>query len=118
MFRKPIIDIPEEYRPAIDELPGDLQRIAAVIEEVIPEHGVRITLILAQAFPGHPVYFRNPVKVIAAYRDNAMRAEYDRGGITAKELAIKTGLSLRYVEKILAMPSSQEELEERQFRLF
>lgn len=117
-FKRQIIDIPEEYRPDIDELPGDLRRIATAIEEAIPGMGVRLTLILAQIFPGQHMYFRSAEEFLIAYRDEAIRTEYDQGNVTAKELATKTGLSLRHVEKILSGPPSQDELQERQMRLF
>lgn len=113
-----IIHIPERYWPAIEELPGDLRRIAEAIERHIPGHGVRLTLLLAQIFHGNPVYFRNIKPLLRAYRDDAIRAEYDQGGVTAKELAMSYRLCLRQVEKILAQPGSQAELEAKQLRLF
>ena len=113
-----IIEIPEAYRPTIDNLPGDLRRIAAAIEASIPGEGVRLTLLLAQVFPGLPLYFRKVDEYLRAIRDDAIRAEYDLGGITAKELALKYRLCLRQIEKILARPSSQVELQERQLPLF
>lgn len=117
-FRREIIDIPEAWRPNIEDLPGDLKRIAEAIERHIPGQGVRMTLLIAQVFPGQTAYFRNPVKWMIAWRDDAMRAAYDQGGVTAKDLATITGLCTRQVEKILARPDSQAELKDKQLRLF
>ena len=113
-----IIDIPEPYRPTIEELPGDLRRIAAAIERHIPGEGVRLTLLLAQVFGGMPVYFRQVKQYLRPIRDDAIRAQYDQGGITAKELAMLHRVSLSTVEKILARPASQAELKAKQGRLF
>jgi len=115
---EPIIDIPEFYRPQVDDLPGDLRRIAAAIDDYIPGEGVRLTLLLAQIFPGQHIYIRNARVYLRAIRDDGIRAEYDLGGITSKELATKYRLCLRQIEKILARPSSQAELEEKQMSLF
>lgn|GEM_PF-2011669 len=117
-LRRPIINLPERHLPAISDLPGNLAWIAEVIEANIPGMGVRITLLLAQSFPGQYIHFRTVDKFINQWRDDTLREIYDQGGITVKELAVMIGMSTREVEKILARPSSQEELEDRQFRLF
>jgi len=116
LFKQNIIDVPEAYRPRIEELPGDLRRVAEAVESVLPEMGVRLTLILAQGFPGQHMYFRSVKEILINYRDEAMRSEYDLGNITAKELATRTGLSLGHVEKILARAG--KEVEDRQMKLF
>lgn len=124
MHRRPIIVLPDEYLPEVEELPGNLRKIAEAIEECLPGQGTRITLILAQRFLAIPLYFRSVEKFLNHYRDERMRAEYDSSGVdgapvvTALDLALKTGLGLRTVEKILARPASQEELESKQMRLF
>lgn len=118
MTRRPIIVLPDEYMPEIEELPGNLRKIAEAIEEVLPDQGVLITLILAQRFAAIPLYFRSVEKFLNAYRDQKMRNEYDQGGINALELALKTGIGLRQVERILARPASQAELESKQMKLF
>lgn len=104
MLKTEIIDLPEEYRPNIDELPGNLRWIATVIDELLPGKGVQITLALAQRFNGH-VYFRKVDKFINAWRDDRIRSEYDQGLITRKELVVKTGLSLTQINRILDRPS-------------
>lgn len=112
-----LIHLPPEYHPPIDELPGDLKRIAEAIEAGIPGEGVRLTLLLAQVFHGQPVYFRTIEHLIRRWRDDRVRAEYDGGLVTAKELATKIRLSLRQVENILGQPDARR-MEEKQMRLF
>lgn len=97
-----IIHLPEQYWPAVEELPGDLERVAAAIEEHVPGDGVRITLLLAQIFHGQPMYFRSVDNFLRKWRHDCIRADYDRGGVTAKVLATRYRLSLRQVEKILS----------------
>ena len=114
-----IIEIPAAYRPTIDELPGDLSRIAAAIEEHIPGDGVRLTLLLAQVFGGTPVYFRRVDRFVRPIRDDAMRARYDQGDVSMKEIALLFGVSLSTAERVLARPSSPAaQQQEKQGKLF
>ncbi len=112
-----LIEIPAEYLPAPAELPGDLGMLATEIEEVWPGYGVRVAIVLAQLFPGIPIYLRNVNHLIRRMRDDAIRAEYDNGG-KVRELAIKNKLSTRQIEHILSQAPSQEELKKKQVRLF
>lgn len=114
-----VVDIPEEYLPKIDELPGELPRIAKVIEGRYPGMGVPITLLLAQTYPGQPIYLHGVKKITDAVRNDAIRAKYDLG-FTVKQLATDTGLSTRQVERILVQAGSdrKKEFEARQGRLF
>lgn len=111
LFKPRIIDLPEAYRPQIEEMPGDLRRIAEEIEAILPQMGVRLTLILAQIFPGQDMYMRSAKEVLAAARDRMMRDHYDapNSNITAKDLATQTGLSLGHVEKILGRVNEVQE---------
>lgn len=111
-----VIHLPEEYWPAIEELPGDLRRVAEAIDEHIPGDGVRLTLLLAQIFHGQPVYFRSIKRYLTSLQHDRIRADYDLGGVTAKVLATRYRLSLRQVEKILSSPGKTTD--ERQLRLF
>ena len=114
-----LIHLPPEYHPPIDELPGDLKRIAEAIEAGIPGEGVRLTLLLAQC-PGiraNPVYFRSVDNFIRRWRDDQMRAEYNPPEVTAKVLSAKTRLSLRQVENILGQPDTRR-VEDKQMKLF
>lgn len=110
-----IMDIPEEYWPGIDDLPGDLAFIARGLEAQLPGQGVRLTLILAQVFKGQPLYIRNIDELLRRVRDDAIRREYDKGG-RVKEIAAAFGLSVRWVEDILSR--ADQAPEERQMRLF
>ena len=101
MIEKKVIDIPEPYRPKIEDLPGELSRIAAVIEQHRPGQGVELTLFMAQVFRGQNLYFRNIDYLIRQIRDDAIRRGYDQGA-KVKDLALRWHLSKRWVEEILA----------------
>lgn len=113
-----LIHIPDEYLPEIDELPGDLKRIAAEVDLHRPGDGVEIALLLGQLFPGIPLYMHNIDKLARAIRDDAIRVEYDAGGTTIRELALKYGRSTRRIEQILNQAPSQKELKKKQGSLF
>lgn len=102
-----IIHIPEEYRPGVDELPGDLQMIARVIEEHLPGQGVQVVLILAQAFRGQTIYIRSIDYLLNRMRDDAIRAAIDRGERII-DIGLRFNLSRSAVEKIGARPDSAE----------
>lgn len=112
-----IIEIPEQWRPSIDELPGDLALVARGIEAHRPGQGVELTLLMAQLFKGIAVYFRNVDDLLRGVRNRAIRADYD-AGVRVKELACRYRLSTRQIENVLAEPPSQEEQADRQRRLF
>lgn len=104
--------------PQIEDLPGELSRVAAAIEEHMPGDGVRITLQLAQIFHGQEVYFRRVDGILRALRDDAMRARYDKGGITTKGIALLFGVSQSTAEKVLSKPDSQAALQAKQGKLW
>ena len=112
-----LVEIPEEYMPKIDELPGDLAQVAAAIDDVWPGNGVKVAIMLGQLFPGVPLYICNVRHLVRQIRNDAIRSEYDHGE-RVKRLAIKYKLSTRQIENILAEPPSQDELKNRQFKLF
>jgi Mor family transcriptional regulator len=117
--KQQINQLPEQYRPPIEELPGDMQAIAQAMEEDFPGLGVRIVLALAQRFPGQWVYVRKMDGPLLAWRNDCIRAMYDQGNITGRELSRFWRLSQSSIEKILAQPSpSQKALEEKQMKLF
>ena len=101
---KKIIEIPEEYRPSIEDLPGGLSRIAAEIERFRPGAGVEMTLFLAQVFNGQPLYLRGIKDLLRKIRNDAIIADYDAGGVTMLDMASKYGLSHRRIKEILAAP--------------
>jgi Mor family transcriptional regulator len=112
-----IIEIPDEWRPSIDELPGDLALVASGIEAQRPGQGVELTLLLAQLFKGISVYFRNVDELLRGVRNRAIRADYD-AGVRVKELACRYRLSTRQIENILAEPENREQRADRQMKLF
>lgn len=118
MSDKRITDLPEAYRPAIKALPGDMQMLAAGMEERFPGMGVLIIMALAEIVNGQWVYVRRMDGPMRSWRDDQIRAQYDLGGITIRELARYWGLSQSSIEKILAKPASQAELKSKQMELF
>ncbi len=112
------IEIPREHWPSVDELPADLRRVAIGVEKVWPGNGMKVALIFGQVFAGIPIYPANMGKILRKIRNDAMRQEYDCGGVAAKDLALKYNLSQRAVEKILSQAPGQEELKKKQQSLF
>jgi Mor family transcriptional regulator len=94
--------LPEQYRPSVDELPGDNRLIAEAIEESIPGMGVPIVLLLARSFGGSPIYIRKLNGSFLQWRNEQIRAMYDQGGISARKLSWYWQLSQSSIEKILA----------------
>ena len=81
--------------------------------------GVLIALALAQRVGGGWLYVRKMDGAPLAWRNDQIRAMYDRGNITMRELARMWRLSQSSIEKILAQPSTgQKALEDKQLRLF
>ena len=102
--KKKIIEIPAEYLPEIEDLPGGLSRIAAEIERYRPGSGVELTLFLAQVFAGQPLYLRSIKDLLRKIRNDAIIANYDAGGVTMLQLASTYNLSHRRIKEILAAP--------------
>ncbi len=105
--------IPREFWPAAKELPGDLARLATIIEEVCPGHGVEATLRIAMAFRGTYVYCHNIDALLRKPRDRWIREQY-AAGMRVPEIARAVGLGERRVWDILGTP----EAEGKQQRLF
>ena len=103
------------FSPAIDDLPGDLREIAESIAEEWPDKAVAITLHLYARFPKVHVYFHNTDGLLKKHREAWIRSLPRKQGnnrISARDIALVTGLSEREVEKI--RPTE----EERQLSLF
>jgi len=115
--RVKVEQLPAEYRPEIDALPGDLRLIARAVEEELPGFGVLAALAIGNTMPGAKLHVHNVRKIMAAFWEDQLRAEYDAGGVTAQELALKYGIGQRHAEKILASVS-QEKLQSKQMSLF
>lgn len=99
-----IHQLPEQYRPSVDELPGDMQLIAEVVEESFPGIGIPVVMVLARRFGGSPLYIRKLNGPLLRWRNEQIRAMYDNGGVSGRELAWYWQLSQSSIEKILAQP--------------
>lgn len=102
---KQLADLPKKYRPAIEDLKGDMQAMALGLEERFPGMGALITLALSDIFNGQWVYVRRMKGAMTVWRDDSIREQYDQGNVTARELARTWGLSQSSIEKILSKPS-------------
>ncbi|MGD9947665.1 MAG: Mor transcription activator family protein [Desulfobulbus sp.] len=104
--------LPEQYRPSIDELPGDMQLVAEAIESSFPGMGVHVAMVLSKRFGGGPIYIRKMNGELLRWRNDQIRSMYDHGGVTGRELAWYWQLSQSSVEKILAKPGEQHKAED------
>lgn len=121
MNKRRIIDIPEEYRPKIEELPGQLRELARAVEEEFPTLGVPVTLAIAQRFGGTSLYICGIDKLLQQMRDDLIRRDYDRGNIPMRKLALREGLSMTSIKRILAEPGTKDRdnaTNDRQLRMF
>lgn len=92
--------VPEEYWPAIGELPGDLARLAEIIESYAPGQGVKITMAIADEFRGTNIYCHNMDALKRKVRNLRIIDQYGKG-VSVPELARKVGLGERQVWSIL-----------------
>lgn len=99
-MRANVIEIPDEYMPVIEELPGDLSEVAKVIEEKVPGKGVAVTLAIANHFHGTYIYCHNVTALLRGARDRNIRSWRDQGH-TVPEIARRVGLGERRVWDIL-----------------
>lgn len=99
--------------PKVDELPGDLSRLAAIIDQVIPGKGVETTIRIANEFRGTYIYCHNTDALYRAARDRWITEQYDLG-MKVPVIARKIKLSERQVWTILG----KEPVNSRQGRLF
>ena len=114
MAEKKLLSIPDEYLPAIEDLPGDLRLIAEAVELYLPGMGAKVAVILATEYRGQNLYFRGVDYLEKQIRDEAIRTEYDQGARII-ELGLKWNLCRSAVEKIVARP---DQVEARQLRMF
>lgn len=111
--KKDFATLLNDLEPTIDELPGDLSRLARIIEEVAPGCGVKATLFIAQEFRATYIYCHSTDALWRSARDRMLIELYDQGA-KVPELAREVKLSERQVWKILG----KEPVDERQGRLF
>lgn len=114
-----IIDIPEEYRPKIEELPGQLPELAEAVEEEFPGMGVAVTLAVAQRFGGTAFYVHGVDKILLQMRDDAIRAEFDdkENKLSGRQLCLKWGISMSTLKRILSK-TGQNQLADKQMRMW
>lgn len=105
-----LTELPDELLPSPADLPGELSLVAQLI-------GVRAALVLEKNLGGTNLYIRKADRLRQRLRDRALRTEYDRGGITIKELARKYGPCERTVKTVLGS-IDQDSGDERQLGLF
>lgn len=105
--------LPADMMPRADELPGDLARLAVIIDEITPGQGVEITLRIAAEFRGTTVYCHNIDALYRKSRDRWIRAQFDAKA-RVPDLARAAKLSERRVWEILGT----EPVNDRQLKLF
>ena len=71
-------------------------------------------MFLAQAFRGKNLYLRNIDYLVRQVRDDVIRQEYDQG-MKVREIALKWGISTRWVEAILDRPGAEDAAQMRLF---
>lgn len=98
------MNIPEEYWPAVGELPGDLSRLAEIIESHAQAKGVKIALAIADEFRGTYIYCRNMDELRRKARNRWIIDQYGKG-IRVPEIARKVRLCERQVWSILGQPA-------------
>ncbi|MDH4317915.1 MAG: hypothetical protein OEV64_05950 [Desulfobulbaceae bacterium] len=103
MSKKNLIDLPQEYWPEIEDLPGDLALIAAVVEEQLPGCGVMVALLLSKTFRSQELYIHSLECLERQWRNDTIRKEYENG-TPVRDLCTKWTLSQRWVEDILGKP--------------
>ena len=105
--------LPADMFPRADELPGDLSRLAAIIEEFAGGMGVSIVIRIAEVFRGTTIYCHNMDALTRKARDRWVRDHFDAGD-RVPDIARTVGLSERRVWEILGTAP----VDERQGRLF
>lgn len=96
--------IPEEYWPTIGELPGDLSRLAEIIESHAPGQGVKITMAIADEFRGTKIHCHNMDVLKRKVRNSRIVDQFGKG-VRVPEIARKVRLGERQVWSILGQPA-------------
>lgn len=109
---KNLASLPENLLPGLAEMPGELARIAAAIEEIAPGKGVRAALRIVDEYGATPIYIQNMESFRAKLRNREIIKLYD-GGMTANEIARRLDVSESTVRKALA-----DTVDDRQLKLF
>ena len=101
--------------PSVDDLPGDLARLARIIEEIAPGCGVKAVLRVAVEYRGTPLYIRSLDELSRKVRNAWIIRRYESGervNDIARDPAV--GLSARQVWNVLG----KEPVDDRQLKLF
>jgi Mor family transcriptional regulator len=77
----------------VEELPEQYQEAIRVI-------GLEATLKLCEAFPGVPLYFKSPHRLLLSAKKRYVKKNFD--GRNHRKLALTTGLPLAMVYDVLA----------------
>lgn len=104
---------PINITPKVEELPGDLSRLAAIIEQITPGKGVETVLRIAAEFKGTYIYCHSTDALWRAARDRWIREQYD-AGTRVPDIARAIERSERRVWTILG----KEPEDDRQMKLF
>jgi len=83
----------------IQSLPGDLRRIALAA-------GIDAAVKIARTFRGSTLYVPGLDELERLMRDDTIRREFERG-VPARKIALKHGISLRGLRKVLSRPPGQ-----------
>jgi len=111
-------DIPKEFWPEPEELPGDLARLAELVDQAVPGRGVEVTLRIARAFRGTYIYCHNIDALLRKPRDRWIREQYARGA-RVPDIARKVGLGERRGWDILGSAGKSGKVkDDRQMGLF
>lgn len=78
----------------LDKLPGDLREVAELI-------GLDNTMLLVERWGGGYIVVPKCEELRREIRDNEIRALYDAGGVTIRELAVKYNLTTRTINTVL-----------------
>lgn len=114
-----VIEIPDEYLPSPEELPGDLALLATSIERVVPGYGVKCTLAIAHDLGGTGLYVHKINKLEREVRNRAIKTDYNLPKMTRRKLAHKYNLCERQIDYILdTISPTHDELKQKQGRLF
>ncbi len=108
-----IKDLQEKMDLSPKDLPGDMAKLAELLEDLVPGEGVRLTLALGDQYRSTFIYFHNFDKFQRKLRNQWIIEQYGEG-IKVPEIARKVKLSERHVWEILG--TSEEE--EKQLSLF
>lgn len=92
--------LPQEFWPTIDELPGELARVAKIIDSVAPGKGVAAVMHLEKVYESSPLYFHTLQPVRRRLRDKWIIERYNNGD-RVPDIARDVALSTRQIWSIL-----------------